>query len=524
MAQTYEPDVESVDGGEMDALRDQVTVVGDREALSVEAPFTGEEIGTVPAGTEEDVDAAVERARAAQPDWEDRSVEERCAVLSEVHDMVLDRQDEILDLLQLESGKARETAFAEIIDVANNARYYANNAESYLARKKRNGIVPVMTRAYEYHHPVGVVGLITPWNYPLTLTVSDALPALVAGNAVVLKPSTNTPYTALFAKRLLVEAGVPEDVFQVVTGSGSDLGDPLIDRVDFVDFTGSSSTGRHIAERAGRNLIDCSLELGGKNPMIVFDDADVEAAVRGAVRGCFTNAGQLCISIERLYVHASIYDEFVERFAEAAEAVTLGTEYEYGTDMGSLISEEQLEKVTEHVEDARERGATIRAGGQARPDVGPYFYEPTILEGVSEDMKPGCEETFGPVVSVYEFDTVEEAVERANDSRYGLNGSVWTEDEELAYDVAPRIECGTVNINEGFATAMGSVDAPMGGMKDSGLGRRHGEHGLLKYTEAQTVGEQRYGEMEAPPGVSDDTYTSVMTGYLRLSKRLDDLL
>lgn len=510
----------TVEADRFDQLAELATVVGDRERLSVEAPFTGEEIGTVPAGTEADIEAAVERAEAAQEEWEARPVAERTEVLDDVHDLVLDRQDELLDVLQLEGGKARLTAFEEVADVAINARYYADRAESYLAREKRQGAMPLMTRTYEYHHPVGVVGLITPWNYPLALTVSDSLPALVAGNAVVLNPAQQTPYTALLAKQLLEEAGLPEDLFQVVTGSGSDLGDPLIDRVDFIGFTGSTSTGRIVAERAGSNLIKCSMELGGKNPIIVLDDADVDKAVEGVVRGCFTNAGQLCISGERLYVQSGVYDEFVEKFAEATENLTLGVDYDYSADVGSLVSEEQLEKVTEHVEGAKARGATVLAGGEARPDVGPYFYEPTVLADVDEEMAVGCDETFGPVVSVYQFDDIDVAVREANNSEYGLNASIWTADSELAHEIAPQIECGTVNINEGYAAAYGSVDAPMGGMKDSGIGRRHGKEGILKYTESQTVAEQRFGSMGKPPGVPASIYTRMMTGSLRLLKRL----
>ena len=525
MSKTIQVDAsgDAVDTGRFDRLAELATVVGDREGQSVEAPFTGEEIGTVPAGTAEDVEAAVERAQTAQEEWEARPVADRAEVLEEVHDLVLDRQDELLDLLQLEGGKARLHAFEEVADVAINARYYANRAESYLAREKRQGAMPVMTRTYEYHHPVGVVGLITPWNYPLALTISDALPALVAGNAVVLNPSRETPYTALLAKQLLQEAGLPGDLFQVVTGSGSTIGGPLIEASDFIGFTGSTSTGRVVAEQAGSNLIKCSMELGGHNPVIVLDDADVDKAVEGVIRACFTNVGQLCISGERLFVQSGIYDEFVDRLAEATDDLTLGGDYDYSADVGSLVSADQLEKVTEHVEDAKARGATVLAGGEARPDLGPYFYEPTILEGVTDEMDVGCEETFGPVVAVHEFDDVDVAIREANDSEYGLNASIWTEDSDMAHEIAPQIECGTVNINEGYAAAYGSVDAPMGGMKNSGIGRRHGEEGILKYTESQTVAEQRFGSMGKPPGVPGSIYARMMTGSLRLMKRLSNL-
>lgn len=524
MSKTITPETEHVSEDRFHRLAELVTVADpNRDRLDVDAPFTGDRIGTVPAGTGDDVELAVERAREAQQRWRERPLSERVDVLDRVHDLVLDRQAELLDVLQLESGKARLHAYEEVADVAVNARYYANRAESYLQREERQSAVPVLTRAYEYHHPVGVVGLITPWNYPLALTVSDALPALVAGNAVVLNPSTETPFTALLAKQLLQEAGLPRDLFQVVTGRGSTVGGPLIDSVDFVGFTGSTETGRVVAEQAGANLIKCSMELGGHNPMLVLDDADLDKAVDGAVRGCFTNAGQLCISAERLYVQSGIAEEFLDRFVEATESLTLGTDFDYGADVGSLVSADQLEKVTDHVEDARSRGATVRAGGDARPDIGPYFYEPTILTDVTDDMAVGCEETFGPVVTVHEFEDLEGAIAAANDSEYGLNASIWTEDTELAHDIAPRIECGTVNINEGYATAYATVDAPMGGMKASGIGRRHGREGILKYTESQTVAEQRYGAMGKPPGIPGSIYSTVMTGSLRVMKRVSDL-
>jgi succinate-semialdehyde dehydrogenase/glutarate-semialdehyde dehydrogenase len=524
MSKTTQTTADAIGSDRFDRLAELVTLADrDREEIPVEAPFTGEQIGTVPACTTEDVALAAERARAAQEEWAARPIEERTKVLENVHEMVLDRQDELLDLVQLEGGKARMHAFEEIADVAVNANYYANEAERYLSRERRQGAMPLLTKVYEYHHPVGVVGLIMPWNYPLTLVVSDSLPALVAGNSVVVKPANETPFSALTAKRLLEEAGLPEDVFQVVTGGGETPAGPLIEHSDYTGFTGSTAVGRTVAEQAGANLNKCSLELGGKNPMIVLDDADLGKAVDGAVRGCFTNAGQLCIAAERLYVQSGIYEEFVERFAAATERMTLGTDYDYGVDMGSLVSEAQLEKVVEHVEDARSRGATVLTGGEARPDIGPYFYEPTILTDVDEaEMAVGCEETFGPVVSVYEIDDVEEAIRRANDSEYGLNASIWTEDSELAHEIAPRIECGTVNVNEGYACAYGAVDAPMGGMKNSGIGRRHGEEGIRKYTESQTVAEQKYGSMGKPPGVPGSVYAKLMTGSLRLFRKLSE--
>ncbi|MGB9987142.1 succinic semialdehyde dehydrogenase [Salarchaeum japonicum] len=500
------------------ALREGITRVDDRPTFPVEAPFTGERIADVPACTEADVAAAVEQAREAGAAWAARPVDERAAVLSEFHDLVLDRQDDLLDLMQLETGKTRRDAFEEVLDVASTARHYATHTD-LLASERRTGAFPGLTKAVVHHHPVGVVGLISPWNYPLTLAVSDALPALLAGNGVVLKPDESTTHTALLARDLLEDAGLPPGLLQVVSGDGADLGEPLISRVDHVGFTGSTAVGREVGALAGEHLTDVSLELGGKNPLLVLDDADPDEAAAGAVRASFANAGQLCISTERLYVHTDAYDDFVDAFVRETRNLALGAGFEYGPEMGSLQSDQQLEKVVAHVDDAVERGATVLAGGRTRPDLGPYFHEPTILEDVTSEMTLSSEETFGPVVALYEVDSVEEAVERANDSPYGLNASVWTSDTARGEHVAERIECGTVNVNEGYAAAWASIDAPMGGMKDSGVGRRHGDEGLLKYTESQTVATQRGARIDPGP-LPQSLWASGLTLGLRALKRV----
>ncbi|MER7984003.1 succinic semialdehyde dehydrogenase [Streptomyces noursei] len=481
-------------------------------------PFTGEKLADLPESTPEDVATAFERARAAQERWAKVPLRQRAAVLLRFHDLVLRRQAEVLDLIQLETGKARLHAHEEVQAVAVAARHYGRKAPAYLRPKSHTGVVPTLTKVTELRQPRGVVGQIAPWNYPFELTVGDALPAFVAGNAVVMKPDTETALTALWAREQLIEAGLPEDVWQVVIGEGPVIGPEVVKHADYVSFTGSTRTGREVAQGAAARLVGVSLELGGKNAMVVLHDADLDKAAAGAVRGCFSSAGQLCISIERLYVHESIADAFVERFAARTRAMRLGNALAYGADMGSLVGARQLETVTRHVEEAVAKGARVVAGGRPRPDVGPLFYEPTILEGVEAPMAVCGEETFGPVVSIYRFRDEDEVVARANATPYGLNSSVWTKDGRRGRAIAARLRTGTVNVNEAYAAGYGSVQSPMGGMGDSGLGRRHGSEGILKYTEAQTVAQQRLMPLGPAFGMDDEKYAAFMTRSLRVMK------
>ncbi|NGN69439.1 succinate-semialdehyde dehydrogenase (NADP(+)) [Streptomyces sp. A7024] len=475
-----------------------------------------------PDGQPEDVAAAVAGARTARPEWARLPLRRRADVVLAFHDLLLARQDQVLDLIQWETGKARYHAWQEVAQVATIARHYARRAGHYLAPRHVRGMVPGLTKVKEVRVPKGVVGVISPWNYPLYLGAGDALPALLAGNAVVSKADSQTPLTLLWTRALMAEAGLPDGLWQIVTGSGAVVGTALVDAVDFVCFTGSTATGRAVAERAARRLIGASLELGGKNPLIVREDADVAAAAAGTVVAAFANTGQMCIHIERVYVHEKVYDTFRDELVRATRALELGQAYDYSADVGSLTSPAQLATVAAHVDGAVAKGATVLAGGRARPDIGPLFYEPTVLEGVTAEMDVCGDETFGPVLSLYPYRTDDEAVGLANQGTYGLSASIWSKDTRAADRMAGRIRAGSVNINDGAAAAAGSIEAGMGGMGDSGLGRRHGAEGIRKYTESQTVARQRLMPLGPKPGAAGavEAFVRRTNGQLALLRKL----
>ncbi|QCX28348.1 succinic semialdehyde dehydrogenase [Nocardioides jishulii] len=484
------------------------------------SPLGGQPLGAIPQSEVVDVERAFARARAAQRAWELVPVAERQEILLRLHDVVLERREEICELICLESGKARKDAFLEVAHLAMTARYYGRTAAQHLATTRVPGMFPVLTHVEVNRIPKGVVGIISPWNYPFTLALCDGIPALAAGNAVVAKPDQQTILTGLLGAELMDQAGFPADLWQVVSGAGADVGTPMIAAADYICFTGSTRTGKLIASQCAERLIGCSLELGGKNPMLVLRDASVERAAEGAVRGAFSNSGQLCISMERIFVADQVYDRFVERFVARTEAMTLGASTSWEVDVGTLISQAQLDTVEAHVADAVAKGATVLTGGKARPDLGPYYYEPTVLEGVTPDMTCFGTETFGPLVSLYRFHDESEAVERANDGTYGLNASIYSRDHQRARATARRVKAGTVNVNEPYGAAFGSLAAPMGGMRESGLGRRQGAEGILRYTETQSVGTQRGPAIAPPFGISEERYAAIMTSSLKVLKKL----
>lgn len=482
--------------------------------------YTGDLLVELPQSSPADIQAAFAAARQAQAQWSQWPLKKRLKVFKKFHALVLKHHQTITDLIQVESGKARRMAAEELMDVPMVTGYYLKRAAALLAPKKHAGPVPVVSSSLEIRQPKGVIGIIAPWNFPFATGISDAIPALIAGNAVVVKPDNKTALSPLYGVQLLEEAGLPKGLFQVVCGEGADVGPTLIDNANYVMFTGSTATGRVIGERAGRNLIGACLELGGKNPMIVLPDANLEETVKGATFGAFGNTGQICMHIERMYIHDSIYDEFKRKFVERTSQLVVKAAYDFTPHVGSLISVEHKERVASHVADAVAKGATVVYGGRERPDLGPAFFEPTILEGVTQDMLAGSCETFGPVVALHRYSTEDEAIALANDTDYGLNASVWGGDIDNAIRVGRRIHSGNVNINDILATAYASKSTPSGGVKQSGVGARHGDQGLLKYTDCQNVGILKKQVMQAPDDVDFDAHMEQQVKGLAIMRRI----
>lgn len=452
-------------------------------------PATGEEIGRVPLFSAEDVAAAVERARSAQPQWASRSFKERGSLILKARELMLERIDELGLLISRETGKPIAEAMSmEIVPTLDAMYYLARNAAKLLRPQKIDiGQYGLMGRSSRIvYKPVGVVGIISPWNFPLATPAEEIVMALVAGNSVVLKPSELTPLIALKLGDILRDAGIPNELLEIVTGDGS-TGAALIDaRVDKIMFTGSVATGKRVAAAAAKHLTPVVLELGGKDPMIVLEDADIPNAARGAVWGAFANSGQACASVERCYVHEAIAPQFLARVLAETQSLKQDVGTKPDTDVGAMTNERQLQIVEEHVADAVQWGAKVVSGGKRVANSAGYFYPPTVLTNVDHRMQIMRDETFGPVLPVMTFKTEDEAIRLANDSVFGLTASVWTKDIARGRRIAEQVAAGTVMVNEVLYTH-GIAQTPWGGVKESGYGRTHGRAGLLELVNAHHI-------------------------------------
>jgi acyl-CoA reductase-like NAD-dependent aldehyde dehydrogenase len=487
-------------------------------STSVTAPFTGELLCDLPTSTARDVADATSAARVAQRAWFAASPAHRRRVLLDGHDRLLADSERLLDLVQVETGKTRGPAYEELFQGASATRYAALAARSVTRTRRRRAGIPLVMVTRVSYRPKGVIGVITPWNYPLSLALMDVIPALATGNAVVQKADNQTVLTVLAARRAFIDAGLPAALWSVVVGDANEVGNAVVDSADYVCFTGSTATGTKVGQRALGRVVGASLELGGKNPMIVLDDANPAKAAASSVYGCFSSMGQLCVSMERIYVQRAIAEDFTREFVARVNSLVQGSALDYSTDVGSLASAAQLTRVEAHVNDAVAKGATVLAGGKARPDLGPYFYEPTVLTGVTSEMLCFAGETFGPVVEISIVETEDDAINAANSSEFGLNASVFSGSVRRARRVAEQITAGSVNINEGYRASFGSIDAPMGGMKHSGLGRRNGREGLLRFVDSRTVA-QATGIITLPAtGVAAGKLAGVMTLALKSLK------
>ena len=466
----------------------EARVVGNSTIVSTN-PATGEVLAELACASPSGVQGAVLRAKQAQPAWEATPVRGRIAVLRRFQRLLSEQRDQIADLICREAGKpAVEALTTEVLVILDATEFCIRNAHNFLREEPlpHANLAMKTKRGKLLREPFGVIGIISPWNYPFSIAATETLGALVTGNAVVLKPSEFTPSIALELQRLLLAAGLNPDLMQVVIGEGP-AGAALIDApIDKLIFTGSVSTGKRVAEAAARKLLPVVLELGGKDPMIVLDDADVEIASSGALWGAFMNAGQTCLSVERCYVHRSLYEKFLEACSNKIAKLRVGNGIGSEVEVGPLIHERQLRIVDEHVRDAVLHGARLLQGGKRLTELGPNFYAPTLLADVTRDMRIIREETFGPVLPVAPFDTDDEAVRLANDSDFGLAASVWTTNRRRGEAMATRIKAGTVMIND-VISCFGIAEAPHGGFKLSGIGRTHGKMGLAEMVQVKYV-------------------------------------
>jgi len=460
-------------------------------------PATGEEVGRVPIASAEEVALAVKRARQAQVVWSLESYRERARFIMRARQIALDELEEIATLISRETGKpVAEAISMELVPTLDLMQFFARRTHHLLRPEKINiGQYGLMGRAsHIIYKPLGVVGIISPWNFPWAIPLGEVVMSLMAGNSVVLKPSELTPLTGLKIGDVFKRAGLSEGLLQVVSGDGR-TGAVLVEAgVDKIMFTGSVQTGKRVAQSAAKTLTPVVLELGGKDPMIVLEDADIETAASAALWGAFCNSGQACASVERCYVHEKVAQAFIESLVEKTRALKQNIGTSEDADLGAMSSERQLRTVEEHVHDAISRGARVLAGGRRSSSLKGSFYEPTILADVDHTMIVMREETFGPVLPVMTFKTEDEAVRLANDSVFGLTASVWTKSVRRGKRIAERIEAGTVMVNEVLYTH-GIAQTPWGGMKQSGLGRTHGRLGLLELVAPQHIHVNRIARL-----------------------------
>lgn len=457
-------------------------------------PATGEILREFECASEAEIEDVVARAHAAQPAWAALDVRKRIAILRNFQKLLHQKKSEVAQLITREAGKPYvESLLTEVLVVLDAARFLIDNACRLLRDEPvPHGSLTMKTKSGRLvREPYGVVGIVSPWNYPFSIPATESLAALVAGNAVVVKPSEFTSLTATELASLLHQAGVPEEIFQVMAGDGFTGAALTNSAIDKLVFTGSVPTGKRIAQTAAARLLPVVLELGGKDPMLVLDDADIEIASRGAVWGAFVNAGQACLSVERCYVHRSLYEPFLEACARHTQQLHVGNGMDAETDVGPMIRQRQLLNVESQVEEARALGARVLAGGTRLPDFGTNYYAPTLVADVTHNMRIMREETFGPVLPVMPFDSDDEAVALANDSEYGLAASVWTRNRTRGEALARRIHAGTVMVND-VISCFGISEAPHGGVKASGIGRSHGRLGLeemvrIKYLDSDRL-------------------------------------
>lgn len=466
-----------------------------RRHLQLRSPVTLEPTGELVCANAEDVALAIQKARVAQSAWAKTSMQERSAVLERALKVVIERQDDIINTVVAETGKARTDAMSmEVFSVADQLCYYAKNAPKFLKPRKRSahGLLGLMKQLRIVYKPLGVVGLITPWNGPFVLLMNQAAQAIIAGNAVVAKGSEVTPYSAKLAEDIFRDAGLPEGVLQVLLGDG-ETGAAIVEGgVDKVSFTGSVATGRKVAEACGRQLIPCTMELGGNDAMIVCADADLDRAADGAWVGSCMNTGHYCCGTERIYVVKEVYDEFMKLVLEKGRNLRQGQAHGWDEDIGAVFWDRQMSIIEAHVEDARAKGANILMGGRRNPDLPGLYYEPTVITDVDNSMDIMVLETFGPILCIQKVDSEEEALRLANDSEFGLNGNVWTQDKEKGYNLAAAIDTGSCSVND-MAVSYGIPAAPFGGKKNSGVGQVNGKKGVRGYCHEMPIVIDRFG-------------------------------